>query len=50
MAFAAESPEREVQDHCCGSPKDFELVLDLVEEAWEGLLMDIRERHLNDRG
>jgi hypothetical protein len=32
-----------------GGPDGFEHVLDLVEEASEGLLEDIRERHLNDR-
>jgi protein-tyrosine phosphatase len=38
-----------VPDPYYGGPDGFEHVLDLVEEASEGLLEDIRERHLNDR-
>jgi protein-tyrosine phosphatase len=49
LDFAADSPEREVPDPYYGGPDGFEHVLDLVEEASEGLLEDIRERHLNDR-
>ena len=48
LDFAADSPEREVPDPYYGGPDGFEHVLDLVEEASEGLLEDIRERHLND--
>ena len=50
LDFATASPEREVPDPYYGGPDGFEHVLDLVEEASEGLLEDIRERHLNDRG
>jgi protein-tyrosine phosphatase len=46
LDFAANSAEREVPDPYGGSSEDFERVLDLVEEASEGLLEDIRERHL----
>ena len=50
LDFAADSPEREVPDPYYGGPEGFEHVLDLVEEASEGLLEDIRERHLRDGG
>jgi protein-tyrosine phosphatase len=46
LDFATDSPEREVPDPYYGGPDGFERVLDLVEEASEGLLEDIRERHL----
>lgn len=42
----AGSLEREVPDPYYGGPEGFERVLDLVEEAAEGLLGDIRKRHL----
>jgi protein-tyrosine phosphatase len=47
LDFATDSPEREVPDPYSGGPDEFERVLDLVEEASEGLLDDIRERHLS---
>jgi protein-tyrosine phosphatase len=47
LDFATYSPEREVPDPYYGGSEGFEHVLDLVEEASEGLLTDIRERHLN---
>ena len=50
LDFATNSPEREVPDPYYGGPDGFERVLDLVEEASEGLLDDIRERHLSRRG
>ena len=50
LDFATNSPEREVPDPYYGDPDGFERVLDLVEEASEGLLDDIRERHLSRRG
>jgi protein-tyrosine phosphatase len=50
LDFATESPEREVPDPYYGGPDGFEHVLDLVEKASEGLLEDIRERHLSRRG
>lgn len=49
LDFATDSPEREVPDPYYGGPDGFEHVLDLVEEASEGLLEDIRKRHLKDR-
>jgi protein-tyrosine phosphatase len=50
LDFAPHSPEREVPDPYGGGPDSFEHVLDLVEEASEGLLDDIRDRHLTERG
>jgi protein-tyrosine phosphatase len=50
LDFAPHSPECEVPDPYAGGPDAFERVLDLVEEASEGLLDDIRDRHLTDRG
>jgi protein-tyrosine phosphatase len=49
LDFATGSPEREVPDPYSGGPDEFEHVLDLVEEASEGLLADIRGRHLSGR-
>jgi protein-tyrosine phosphatase len=50
LDFAADSPEREVPDPYHGGSEGFDHVLDLVEEASEGLLADIRERHLSHLG
>ena len=50
LDFAPHFPEREVPDPYGGGPDAFERVLDLVEEASEGLLDDIRDRHLTKRG
>jgi protein-tyrosine phosphatase len=50
LDFAPHSPEREVPDPYYGGPDGFERVLDLVEEASEGLLDDIRDWHLTERG
>jgi protein-tyrosine phosphatase len=50
LDFAPHSPEREIPDPYYGGPDGFEHVLDLVEEASEGLLDDIRDRHLTERG
>ena len=50
LDFAAGSPGREVPDPYSGGPDEFEHVLDLVEEASEGLIEDIRGRHLNPGG
>ena len=50
LDFAEGSPEREVPDPYYGGPDGFERVLDLVEEASEGLIRDIRERHLDGGG
>jgi protein-tyrosine phosphatase len=49
LDFAKDTPEREVPDPFYGGPEGFEHVLDLVEEASEGLIEDIREHHLKDR-
>lgn len=46
MDYASDRPESEVPDPYYGSSDGFELVLDLVEEASEGLLAEIREKHL----
>lgn len=37
--------EREVPDPYYGAPEGFERVLDMVEDAAEGLLQHIRKRH-----
>jgi len=49
LDFATDSPEVEVPDPYSGGPDEFEHVLNLVEEASEGLLDDIRERYLRVR-
>ena len=46
LDFATDSLEGEVPDPYHGGPDGFEHVLDLVEEACEGLLDDIRNNHL----
>ncbi len=50
LDFAPDSPEREVPDPYYGGPDGFEIVIDLVEEASEGLLEDIREQHFKKCG
>jgi len=50
LDFATDSPETAVPDPYYGGPDGFEHVLELVEEASEGLLEDIRKRHLYRRG
>jgi protein-tyrosine phosphatase len=47
LDFAAGFPEREVPDPYYGGPEAFEYVLDLVEDASEGLVADIRAGYLN---
>lgn len=49
LDFAPGLPDREVPDPYGGGPEGFELVMDLVEAASEGLLEDIKERHLRSR-
>ncbi len=49
LDFAAESPKQEIPDPYSGSSESFNHVLDLVEEASEGLLKDLRQRHLSRR-
>jgi protein-tyrosine phosphatase len=46
LDFAPDRPEREVPDPFYGGPEGFEHVLDLVETASEGLLEEIREKHM----
>ena len=48
LDYAPERAETEVPDPFYGGPEGFEHVLDLVETASEGLLEDIRRRHLRD--
>ncbi|MEY6432442.1 low molecular weight protein-tyrosine-phosphatase [Thioalkalicoccus limnaeus] len=48
MDFAPEWPNREVPDPYYGGPNGFERVFDMVEAAAQGLLADIRRRHLVD--
>jgi protein-tyrosine phosphatase len=50
LDFAAESTEREVPDPYYSGSDGFAYVLGLTEEASEGLLDDVRARHLTDRG
>jgi protein-tyrosine phosphatase len=49
LDFAPGRAETEVPDPYYGGPNGFERVLDLVEEASEGLLEEIKEKHLADR-
>ena len=50
LDFATDSPEHEVPDPYYRGHHGFEHVLALIEEASEGLLDDVRARHLADRG
>lgn len=45
LEFAPQRPESEVPDPYYGGDRGFEHVLDLIEEAADGLLAHIRERH-----
>jgi len=45
MDFAPHLPEREVPDPYYGGPSGFDRVMDLIEEAAQGLLLHIREEH-----
>lgn len=47
LEFAPQTGRREVPDPYYGGPDGFDLVLDLIEEASHGLLVDIREKHLS---
>lgn len=49
LDFAPDRPEREVPDPYNGGPEGFELAMDLAEAASEGLMADIREKHLGVR-
>lgn len=46
LDFAPSRSESEVPDPYYGGPKGFDIVLDMVEAASQGLLDDIRQRHL----
>ena len=50
LDFAPGRAETEVPDPYYGGPQGFEHVMDLVEEASEGLVEEIKERHLADHG
>ena len=45
LDYAPHRPEREVPDPYYGGDAGFERVLDMVEEASQGLLAEIRKRH-----
>jgi protein-tyrosine phosphatase len=45
LDYAPDLPEEDVPDPYYGGPKGFARVLDLIEVAAEGLLLDIRQRH-----
>lgn len=49
LDYAPGHPEFEVPDPFYGGPEGFEYVLDLVEDASEGLLEEIKNKHLADR-
>lgn len=49
LDYAPDTSQREVPDPYYGGPDGFERVLDLVEEAAQGLLDDVRKRHLESR-
>jgi protein-tyrosine phosphatase len=49
LDYAPDRRETEVPDPYYGGPDGFEHVLDLVEEASERLLEEIKEKHLADR-
>jgi len=46
LDYARHHAEREVPDPYYGGAEGFERVLDMVEDAAQGLLQDIRQRHL----
>lgn len=48
LEFAGKKGVREVPDPYYGGSNGFEKVLDLVEDAAQGLLKDIRANHLSD--
>ena len=48
LDYAPDHAETEVPDPFYGGPEGFEHVLDLAEAASEGLLEDIRRRHMRD--
>lgn len=50
LDYAPDNPVTEVPDPYFGDAGGFEHALDLIEEAAEGLLRDVRDRHLSRRG
>ncbi|OIR10822.1 Low molecular weight protein-tyrosine-phosphatase YfkJ [mine drainage metagenome] len=48
LEFAQHHAEREVPDPYYGGSDGFERVLDMVEDAANGLLLHVRQRHLQD--
>jgi len=46
LDFAPQLAQREVPDPYYGGPRGFEDVFDMVEQAAQGLLADIRRRHI----
>ena len=48
MEFGDGFPGKEVPDPYYGKSEGFELVLDMVESASQGLLRDIKEKHLSE--
>lgn len=49
LEYAPNSSQKEVPDPYYGGPDGFEHALDLVEEAAQGLLEDVRKRYLESR-
>jgi protein-tyrosine phosphatase len=49
LDYAPDRAQTEVPDPFYGGPESFEHVLDLVEEASEGLLEEIKKKHLTRR-
>ena len=50
MDYAPDRPEGEIPDPYYGGTDGFDLAMDLAEAASEGLLEDIRQRHLGGDG
>lgn len=48
LDFAPSRSESEVPDPYYGGPRGFDIVLDMIEVASQGLLDDIRQRHIKD--
>jgi len=48
LEFAPSRSESEVPDPYYGGPQGFDIVLDMIEAASEGLLEDIRQRHMKE--
>lgn len=48
LEFAERHDEREVPDPYYGGPDGFERVLDMVEDAADGLLQHLRKNHMNE--